>query len=559
MPTGKSDTNPIRNRTADEYIRKCQGLCVFADISRAVNDPSLHRTISLYAERFPSTFVIALTKIDLGVNDGLLQSMRREREDMSEYDRLTGELSRLNSELHEENQKVTRPGRKSAKYRLSMYERIEDLGKEITETENKQFGELVSARNRHTTKLLVQDKQKYFKRGGTLQVVHVSPEHYEVHTSPSARRRCPLMDVTLTGIPGLRDVGLMMAAQPLWKAQTEYLESKVFVFIHGLRLWSAGCAVQDQTQLLSIVADLSFKEADSPLDKLVTQRESIMETKFLQPLRTFREDARDGALSQLAQLEKWNTRSWISFYRHSGQHTTGKKAATSWNETFMQCQTLEMLDPCWHEMVSALQDTFSEAKNQVFASVEETKKKLMKSPASVSLDRTDIEGLFKGALAGLQSDYDMIVENFKQSTLDIKMDATKDRIDSFFTVAMEPAYEKGRLDHGTGVTQRCKQNLRDHLSLDLTNPREPFAVHHQKLAKALKENSSNHVQALQTCVQARCSQLYSKFGQITQQKPETPAEASARQVTKPFLDRALLDIEKIKTVLDQVRQKYPSC
>jgi len=87
-----------------------------------------------------------------------------------------------------------------------------------------------------------------------------------------------------------------------------------------------------------------------------------------------------------------------------------------------------------------VQESFCEAKTQVFALIEQTKKKLMLSPVSVSLDKTIIEGLFKGVLNGLQSDYDTIVENCKQSTLGIKMDATKNRIDSFFTVAMQPAY-----------------------------------------------------------------------------------------------------------------------
>lgn len=106
------------------------------------------------------------------------------------------------------------PGRKSAEDRMRLYDRMRDIGKELTDTENKQFGELVSARNRHTTTGLVQDKQQDFEPGGVLRVIHISPEHYKVHTS-SARRRCPLMDVTLTGIPELRDIALMMAGPPL--------------------------------------------------------------------------------------------------------------------------------------------------------------------------------------------------------------------------------------------------------------------------------------------------------------------------------------------------------
>jgi hypothetical protein len=512
----------------------------------------------LYAERFPSTLVIVITKIDQGVDTGLLESMREEGEDMTEYDRLTGELSRLGSELKKANKKAFAPGRKSAEDRVRLYDRIRDLGKELTDGENKQFGELVSARNRQVTNGLMQDKQRYFEPGGNLRVVHISPEHYEVHTS-SARRRCPLMDVTLTGIPELRDIALMMAGPPLWKAQTEYLESQVSVFIHGLRLWAAGCAVQDRSQLLSIVAELLCNEADSPLNSLIALRDTIIERKLLRPLRTFRKEAREGALSQLNGLDKWNPRTYISFYRHFGQHTTESKAATSWNEMFLQSQTHDKLDPCWHEMVPALQETFCEARKQVSASIEKTKKKLMLSPASVSLDKTVIEGLFKGVANGLQSDYDRVIENCKQSTLGIKMDATKDRNNSYFTVAMKSAYEVGLNDRGGGVTKRCQQHLRKHLSLPLHDSREPFAVHHGALAKALKDDSRMHTKDLQTCVSTRSSEIYRQFELITEQKPETPAEASARKAIKPFLVRALRDIGRIETVLEQIRLKYPSC
>jgi len=558
MPIGQSDTNLIRSRTADDHIRRCQGLYVFADIKRAVTDPSLHRTVSLYAERFPSTLVIVITKIDQGANTSLLEKMQEEEEDMTEYDRLSGELSRLKIEMKKASKKASMPGRKSAEDRVRLYDRIQDIGKELTDTENNQFGELVRARNRHTTKGLMQDKQRYFEPGGVLRVVHISPEHYEVHTS-SARRRCPLMDVTLTGIPELRDIALMMAGPPLWKAQTEYLESQVSVFIHGLRLWSAGCAVQDRSQLLSIVAELFGNEADSPLEGLTAHRDTIIERKLLRALRTSRKEAHEAALVQLNGLDKWKARSYVSFYRHFGQHTTESKGTISWNAMFLQSQTHDKLDPCWHEMVPALQETFCEAMKHVSASIEKTKKKLMVSPASISLDKTVIEGLFKGVSNGLQSDYDRVIENCKQSTLGIKMDATKDRNNSFFTIAMKPAYEVGQNDKGEGVTRRCKQHLRKHLSLPLHDPREPFAVHHGALAQALKDDSRKHTNDLQTCVRTRSSEIYRQFELITEQKPETPAEASARKAVKPFLVRALRDIGRIEAVLEQIRSKYPSC
>jgi ribosomal protein L5 len=68
-----------------------------------------------------------------------------------------------------------------------------------------------------------------------------------------------------------------------------------------------------------------------------------------------------------------------------------------------------------------------------------------------------------------------------------------------------------------------------------------------------------HTKDLQTCVSTRSSEIYRQFELITEQKPETPAEASARKAIKPFLVRALRDIGRIETVLEQIRLKYPSC
>jgi hypothetical protein len=554
--TGQSDTNPIRSRTADDNIRRCQGLYVFADIKRAVTDPTLHRTISLYAERFPSTLVIVLTKIDQGVDAGLLEIMREEGQDMTEHDRLGGEMARLKSDVSKANKKLNKAGEKSAEERMRLLEQIDSTGKELTEVENKQFGELVMARNRSTMKGLKQDKQQYFQGDGVLRVAHVSPEHYEVHTS-SARRRCPLMDVALTGIPQLRDIALMMAGPPLWKAETEYLESQVSVFIHGLRLWSAGCVVQDRSQLLSIVESLLYDEANPPLDGLTAHRETIIEKKLLRTLRSRRNEARESALKQLKELEGWNPRSFVSFYRHYGQHTTDGMGAISWNEMFLQGQTHDTLDPCWHEMVPALNETFSAAMQEVIVAIEITKKKLLLSPASVSLDKTVIEGLFKGVLSGIQVDYEKIIDSCKQSTMSIKMNATKDRSRSYFTLAMKPGYEAGQVDKGAGVTRRCKVYLRKHLSLPLDSPLEPFAIHHRELAKALKEDSQKHTSDLQASVQTRTSEIYRQFEAITEQKPETPTEASARKAIKPFLKRALRDIEHMERVLQQIRHKFP--
>lgn len=554
---GQSDTNPIRARTAEENIQNSQGLWIFADIKRAITDPALHRSISLYAERFPDTIAVVLTKTDLGIDDGLLQDMRAQGEDMTEYDRLTEEIPLLRSELNRVSKKMFKAGRKSAQEIMGLSQQLRDLGKEETDAMNKQFGELVMARNNYTKRRLQEDKQQYFPKGKKLRVFTISPEHYEVHTA-SKRRRVPLMDVTVTGLPELREHALMMAGPPLWKAQTEYLESQVSVFVHGLKLWSTGCAVEDRTQLLSIVEGMK-SAADTGFDGVGARRDTIMEKDLFRPLRAYREKARANALLELKRLDKWNARSWISFYRHFGRHTTDSMGAVSWNEMFLQSQTQDMLDPRWHEMLPALQATFAGARDQVVATIDKTKKTLMLSPATVSLDKAIIEGLFKGILSGVQSDYDRITELSRQGTLAIKLDATKDRGQSFFTQAMDPGYKVGQEDTGHGVSKRCRAHLRSHLSLSPSDEKEPFAIHHQKLSTALKEDSRKHTKHLQNSISARTTEVYRQFETITEQKPETPAEVATRKAVHPFLKKALEDIAQIQRLLDDIRRKYPQC
>jgi len=82
---GITDTNTVRVQTTRESIGKCHGLWYVLDITRAITDPGLERTVSVYADRFSGTLAVVVTKSDQYFNDRLAADMRNKGQSIVDF------------------------------------------------------------------------------------------------------------------------------------------------------------------------------------------------------------------------------------------------------------------------------------------------------------------------------------------------------------------------------------------------------------------------------------------------------------------------------------------
>lgn len=79
-----------------------------AGVERVITDPNPENTLNVYAERFPNTLAVVVTKIDRGIDDALAKDMKKKKVDVSSYEELTNQLRDLRKEQKKDQTRLKR-------------------------------------------------------------------------------------------------------------------------------------------------------------------------------------------------------------------------------------------------------------------------------------------------------------------------------------------------------------------------------------------------------------------------------------------------------------------
>ncbi|KAM0714021.1 hypothetical protein Q7P37_010985 [Cladosporium fusiforme] len=368
------------------------------------------------------------------------------------------------------------------------------------------------------------------------------------------RSHVPRLSVSATGIPALRERALLLAGPSNWACRRNFVRDFHATF-RGCYMLVTGCQPEDQDDLLILTQGL--RSAVSSLFVAISDKQNELIDRFLRLVCDFLPEARRKALGVVGKLDEWNGMSYLAFYYKNGNYRTQARGPVSWNELLLQALTDDCFDPAWYPILRELLQLLQVPMTRATEELDRVKATLLHSPTTVSLDRAAIARTLEAHKKSVRDDHRMIEKAFVEQMKDIKFKATKDRSDSFFTIAMQPAYDVGKSDGQKGVLKRQRANLRDHVNLSKDDEDEPFGVYFGLFSSRLKDANQKALDAMKTALENRFSLIAEHFEFMTEQKSETKSELAAREALKPVLEEASKEVESIVNVLENIEAAYP--
>jgi hypothetical protein len=204
-----------------------------ADVARICDDPILEETLSNYAERFRGTFAIIATKIDNGLTLALANDMQLKGQNVRDYFEAKENIEHYTARS-KEIKKLTKTATGAEK--ADLRDEKDNLEELLKVEETKRIDCLVHARNIVIATRLRHDKQRHLLDGAVLPIHFVSNTQYDMHVEREDEQNSTSKfgDIRDTGIPGLRQYALILAAPGVWDAYNHHLMFKVRVLFSGV-------------------------------------------------------------------------------------------------------------------------------------------------------------------------------------------------------------------------------------------------------------------------------------------------------------------------------------
>jgi len=519
-------------------------------VDRICTDPDLERTMGDYAERFNGKFIIVVTKIDEGASDELANELRNKGQSIGDFRDFKANITRLKRNVSAVKQKLkSKKLSTSAKFRLREQEDL--LTQELRDEESKRLECLVDARNAYIGRRLQKDKKKHLLKDALLPIHFVSNKQYEVHKQVTESEG-PRLSIESTGIPCLRSYTLGLAAEGVWNAHKDHLLFKIGAPFHGVNAWAEGPSGDGQEDQLVACIQSVFGLWDVFKGKTLERMQSSFDTGIIQRLRAAHGESLKGVMRWYNTIvaKPWWHGTFLAFFRKDGNHRTGLMGTASWNKEFIKGQT-EVLDQVWKAQVPP-EDFFGNAVSKLKGAINDIPEQLSRLPEAVALPISGFQQILRTQTLGIQAARDKHEAQYAQEVSNIKLHATLGLNTSYFSQAMQPCYDTGKEDTGSGVCARMRDSLHRHLT-----ETDPLNKAIESLAEAHDRNLTLHADALDGDIRRRLSDISDQFNMILHRGAETTEEEQARRQIKVFLDGAMPDINRIEHELAKIRQRYP--
>jgi hypothetical protein len=517
-------------------------------VDRVVTDPNLERTISTYAERFPSTLAIIVTKIDGGLDEALAKKMRNSKENVHEYFSLNQTLKTFEKTLKELRSKTKRMKTGPSSDYVSHQEKMDSLQADCDKIVFQRNEVLARARNDFVTRRLKQDKQKNFAIGAELPILCVSNSQYLAHKGVE-EAGAKIMSVQATGIPALRTYALQLAAPNIWETTKTYLSFNVAGFVHGANAWAEADHKHRRAGLMQCVKNLQ-KRWNFAIDPVPQKLLDVLDQGLISKVRSDEKKSLDGAMEAFYELCDWNPGSFRAFFRKEGKHSTRLIGRGCWNQMFIQRQTDDTLEPAWYDVMPQLQQLVREAVAGVAEALKNLPGELEQQPGSVPIRGGAFHDMLQPHVLGIEYALNRRNKVYETTLGNIKLNATRDHPTAYFTLAMTSVYERYKSSNGDGVTDLLKNALRQHLSLE--GPKSPFAIALDGLSRALDTNVTNYVTGLRSDIQGILDGITQQLQEILDGGVETPRETMARKKLLNVLQGTLPEIKRIEQDLKMI-------
>lgn len=469
-----------------------------ASVDRVITDPRFEGAMSEWAELFPNTLAVVVTKTDGGIDDALAKKFRTAKEDVERYFTLGKELKALEGKIKDKRARSLRLRKSGSAEFFAVAAEVEELQTDIENITSERLSTLMDARSRYITRRLREDKQKYLPQGVELPVFCVSNSQYFANKQVDGAD-VKLINPAATGIPTLRAYALELAAPAIWQETKAHLIFRVAGFFYGAYCWARADHKERRDGLMKCIKTVQ-KHWNFVSDPLSQEVQTLLANEFIKTLRDDQKKSLEGALEAFRIICEWNAGTFQAFFRKDGKHSTKAVGKECWNQLFLQEQTDSSLHPAWERVTPRIQHTIRSAIDSISETLSSLPDKLEREPGSAPLPAQAFHEMFRAHVAGIDAALQRRNKVYEHNLRTIKRDATADQPSAYFTNAMASVYEGNKRVGGAGCTARWKKALHEHLTLP--GGKSPFAVATDELDKAMTNVAKGYVKGISEDVQS---------------------------------------------------------
>ncbi|KAK5718248.1 hypothetical protein LTR17_015698 [Elasticomyces elasticus] len=547
---GVSDTNQVRVNNTLQCIETCDMAWVVAKGDRICENKAVSGFLERYGERFENNIWVIATRSDeiTMKSDTVAQLAEQGCKVPTRYKELTKKTSPLEADIHKRDRRIVRFKDPSDPVRLSLQSEKDTLQRKLDVLDHERFELLVNARNRWLEGNLQDDTRGILPTGMELSVHSISNRHY---AAAQGILPIPLPRLTpeMTGVPAFRAHALSEAAPAASQTFYKYIQSQYGVLFQGLDLWANSEYIPNSDALRQVFV--------RPREDFAATIEGILEAmgneareKITEPLAQGRSQWALQAEKEVKKLNKWHWCTIKSFINNYGAHETGLVAFQNWNEKFMEPAIKAIINPKWRSLQFITNAHFIEMEKGLTNMLRTIFLELNEKPDAMPLPLPKFEGVVNGQIAGMRVSLKAHKAAYLKDLANVRLYATKDLPNGFFTAAMRRVYEDCQEDGGTGYKSRVITRFTQMVTLEGAG--SPFNVLGERIAQEVSRNARKCALSLMQDFDASIKTIRAAFESMVAERELTATEKPFREELRAYLDGEQYHVEDIKSRVEEL-------
>ncbi|KAM3423220.1 hypothetical protein BST61_g669 [Cercospora zeina] len=539
---GISDTNAVKVNVANAYIRQCDGLWIVAPISRAVNSTTVDSLYAKYAERFQDSIAIICTRSEDEINPKLAEHYESEGCTTAEYKKAASKCRDIRHRLGNKRRGLqmrqrAAPTQKRKKDIRENEKAIEKLQKQKAKAEQDMLCALVHVRNKFVATGIEQELRSHLPQGKKPKVFCVSNAHYSSCKGVADNATAFQLSAQQTGIPGLREYILELAAPSLFTALEDHLKHHFLVFLKGIQLWVIRKNVQGAEALLDLVKQPQ-KSLPARFEMYRKECHDIVVGKLLtHSTGKIKEFGTEAGVKWTEKIHRFHWGTLKAFVRNSGCHSTSACPRASWNMDFWGKAPSSLVSG-WKQVRDLQSTAITKQINAIVDEMSVMEGALKSEPAVTNLEMDRFYEMLAGHVTGIKNAHRDHQAKLRVQLENIKIDTSRSESPThFFVAAMQPVYGKLKADGGTGYVKRQERAMFDYVTQ--RGEASPFQLAFGAIASAVEDQAKELGEKLESQILTILVETWDLFNGMIDPDEQDPDERPLREELRAFLEHSI--------------------
>ncbi|KAK5702972.1 hypothetical protein LTR97_003918 [Elasticomyces elasticus] len=259
------------------------------------------------------------------------------------------------------------------------------------------------------------------------------------------------------------------------------------------------------------------------------------------------------AQKEVKKLNMWHWCSIKSFVNNNGSHETSVIGPVNWNEKFMEPAVKGVIKPNWRSLELISRGRFNELEANLNVMLYGIYEELAKKPDVAALPMGRFAEVIHGQIAGMRASLRTHSDTYFKDLANIKMYATQDRDQGYFTEAMSKCYSDCQEDGGPGYKSRVLTRFDQIVSLQ--GPASPFTILGERIAADVSKNAQKCALALLEDFDQTLNTIRKNFDAMIAQRDPDPTEEPIREELRIYMLAKQGSVQEIREKLEVIQNK----